>query len=1459
VAAQQPRQQQYEPLRGASAPRTPGPTDPAAEEQVYRLEGTVTGPDGSAGRLSTTVSFRGPTPTAALIVAPASVPAGHGALLAWSTTHAHAVTLDGLPVPASDSRPVWPAQTTTYTLVARRNSGALAQASATLTVEQAPPPPPPDPPAPAASLTLDPPEVTRGQSSLLVWETEHADAAALNGMAVAPDGSQSVAPSATATYTLVASGPGGSATASATLTVREPDPPPDPPEPAPGLPLRFDFGTADSPAAAGWRKVTPADVYDPARGWGFTAGQVDARDRGVVAGGTHTRVEGDDLSRDFAFAQDLTFTADVPPGSHAVRLTLGDLQGGGECDVYINGLAAPPRVWTGGGYTVDRHYLAQCPEGTLAVRLVGVNSNAVLCALEVGGTYLPPTPPQSRWKFDFGPADAPLTPGYTRVHANSFYDAQRAMGFAAWYGFPFARDRGEPHPLPARTLVYNRRPTFRLDVPPGRYRVKATYFDVSVHEFRVTLQGVLQEDVTLEPGAAVESVYLADAPEGKILLALDGLALGTDDNAAISALEVEPDGGPPPPEPASATLSSDKTRVAPGETFTLAWQAQNAARAELRVAEFWGDSGVVPFVFDAAVPAGSRLTSLSSSATRAFYTLRAFGADGAADSNTVEVTRGDAPPTPPPDGPLPQVTLTLSAERIQKGQPVTASWTAQGATSLRVSGDFDPAAGDYAWLDVPPDQVASGGVTDVPDGSRAYLVRATNASGTIQVAENVTVEEDIAPPRWDGLTFLTVPLRDGTSLRIPDFGSNPTVRSVADGAWSGAATWNPPRVPQAGDVVRVSHAVACGRHEDAPLDTVDVAQGGHLILPDGTKTRLTLCNLFVRAGGRLTVTCLDPDKSASLAFAPAPYHPADSERWGNLCLLLGKVTIRGAPKTGVAALASAPKAGDLSLSLAEPATGWRPGDKLCLPDTRLLRGAMSGGEALPYEPGYENHSEVAVVAALSADGRSVRLAKPLAFDHPVAPDQRMHAGMLSHTVGLRTTDPLSPRRAHVLAGPTAELDVEGLSVHGTGRTTVDPYSAANVAFRNPLLLRGVKNARLKSVACFDPFPLVATPRVRWGVTLDDCQDDTLSGCVAFNWGGAGFLLHAGTDRRNTFEACLPCRIYGATGDAQRYDARGFRDLGWEGTGFFSRAAHNRFRNCHAADCNFGFLVAHTGLPESLTAPSAAGVPEAFDPYTQAVLEFADCSAYGGRMAQPLTAWHVGCFGSEQRPVGESTFLRFRPWHAFDRDFYNYMTHRLRFVDWVARSGRWCVYGGGDYKMEDFLAQGCDVRGYQVGFWPSSHGQRQRLEGCRIEADSCVVVEPRWGFMPAGGPLGLHGPRSIELDNTTLFGPTQIEMREEPNRSQASLVAHDAVAVRSHNGASGDDFRVYYRMQLPSAVLPQTEHDGAQVAFYGASGPNLTNEQSLARDGVCRAGELAPAGAGERAGIVGLVAEGGGGL
>src|SRR5262249_13653524 len=137
------------------------------------------------------------------------------------------------------------------------------------------------------------------------------------------------------------------------------------------------------------------------------------------------------------------------------------------------------------------------------------------------------------------------------------------------------------------------------------------------------------------------------------------------------------------------------------------------------------------------------------------------------------------------------------------------------------------------------------------------------------------------------------------------------------------------------------------------------------------------------------------DQSLNTSFDPAQY--------GNGLIGLGKVTMYGAAKSETFVnLATEPKAGDTTLTLAQPVTGWQAGDRVLLPDTsQLVKGNQTDGN-------YVSQVETLSLASVSSNGLTLTLSTPLQFDHLGARDGNgaltflPYVGNLSRNVMIRS-------------------------------------------------------------------------------------------------------------------------------------------------------------------------------------------------------------------------------------------------------------------------------------------------------------------------------------------------------------------------------------------------------------------------------------------------------------------------
>jgi len=102
-------------------------------------------------------------------------------------------------------------------------AGAIFLSACTKKQVAANTPPPPPPAQPTATMSVSRAEITKGETSVLSWNTTNASTVNIDGLGtVAASGNRTISPSDSTTYNLVAKGPGGEANASARVTVNTP-------------------------------------------------------------------------------------------------------------------------------------------------------------------------------------------------------------------------------------------------------------------------------------------------------------------------------------------------------------------------------------------------------------------------------------------------------------------------------------------------------------------------------------------------------------------------------------------------------------------------------------------------------------------------------------------------------------------------------------------------------------------------------------------------------------------------------------------------------------------------------------------------------------------------------------------------------------------------------------------------------------------------------------------------------------------------------------------------------------------------------------------------------------------------------------------------------------------------------------------------------------------------------------
>jgi hypothetical protein len=722
---------------------------------------------------------------------------------------------------------------------------------------------------------------------------------------------------------------------------------------------------------------------------------------------------------------------------------------------------------------------------------------------------------------------------------------------------------------------------------------------------------------------------------------------------------------------------------------------------------------------------------------------------------------------------------------------------------------------------------------------------------------------------------------------IPNFGANPTIVSVHSGSWSDPTTWSLGRLPTVGDVVSIAAntSVSYDANSTAALDTVVIVSGGHLIFRTDITTKLTVVNLLVLEGGELQIgTEANPvaaNVTASVVFADQPINTAlDPEQFGHGLIALGKVTMVGAAQSETfARLAVAPRAGDTTLHLQAPATGWNVGDRLLLPDSRQLVAGSTDGAA------YVDEVETPTIAAVSADGLTVTLAAPLQYDHPGSFDYGDGINFMPYVadrtrnITVRSAN-ATGTRGHVMFTEHADVDVKYVAFAGLGRTTNQAldnttfdaqgnvtHLGTNESDRYPVEFRhligpatpqadGYQYTFIGNVVfCpLDPMPF------RWGVVIDDSHYGLVKDNVIWNWAGAGLVTETGNESFNRIEHNI---VIDTTGNGDK------SSMGQAGDGYWLHGPNNYVVNNVATDINsgiggdaFGFNLDLFQIPEALLIPLyqgadplAPGQGQTVNMHYTSILLFSGNEVYGAS-SRGLTVWHVGYDPNNPTRTGvpASVISGMKIWNIHGYGAYMYDVADLTLDHYVARDNNWALPETGllfgDYMANNVTVNNSDIEGFANGIeMPILTVGTTTIENSHFRNVRDLFFTTMW---TVGGGFDL-GPRMSVISNDrfdALAGQTHTSIDMEYLLANGTAqITPDTVMVYDYNGVTGDDFRVYYLQEDANYIVPQKL---SLPLMDGSPDAGLTNAQNWAKYGIAIAGAVAPSTATTRVGISGLV-------
>ena len=673
----------------------------------------------------------------------------------------------------------------------------------------------------------------------------------------------------------------------------------------------------------------------------------------------------------------------------------------------------------------------------------------------------------------------------------------------------------------------------------------------------------------------------------------------------------------------------------------------------------------------------------------------------------------------------------------------------------------------------------------------------------------------------------------GVAGGVPYFCASPTTTSTTSGAWSDARTWSNGRVPGRDDKVAIAsgHTVTYGITADVDLNCIEV--GGTLAFATDVDTRMRVGTIMVLENGALELgTVAQPmqaDATSVIEIVDRPFLDVDPEQLGNGIVVLGRLSAHGAVKTPTfLRLAKDARAGERALELEGSVDGWRPGDRLVVPDTRQLRAGQNGRD-------YQPQTEVVEVESVTA--ASVRLTAPLRYDHSGARNGDgttaflPHVANLSRNVIVRSENP-DGVRGHLIFVSRADVDVRYVELDELGRTKMGILDNTRITADGRVVKIGTNQIGRYALHFHHTFGPRATPAsgyqfmavgnaingsTKWGIVVHNSHYGLIQGNVVFNTRGGGIVTEDGTESFNVFERNFSLLTAGSRDAAPNngYSAT-LPNPGGEGSAFWFRGPNNYIRDnvaANAAESGFGMPVTALGVVRiprfkgADTSLEAETVP--LDTDAAEVPEFVNNEAYGALRNGVTWAW--------SGRIGE-----FKVWHASDRGVSANPTQRVT-VDGLIAVGDASVLTSaenhpvgvwvGNYVAREVTVDRADIGGLRVGVEsPFFYGRPRdaKRDGMLTIANSTfrtnVGVSVATGYVDdahAGAPTKKAVVRS------SIFEPLRIAASPVPAEAISMNYGmaprdpspREPLLVYDFNEQTGRSFKVYYSLQAPEAVAP----------------------------------------------------------
>lgn len=463
----------------------------------------------------------------------------------------------------------------------------------------------------------------------------------------------------------------------------------------------------------------------------------------------------------------------------------------------------------------------------------------------------------------------------------------------------------------------------------------------------------------------------------------------------------------------------------------------------------------------------------------------------------------------------------------------------------------------------------------------------------------------------------------------------PLVRTAQSGPWSDAATWAGGKLPSAGASVQIrpGHTVAYDIVATEAVRAVYV--GGTLTFARDRDTRLDVGLIKIQPGDDTSeegfncdahLPVADPTKpkpALEVGTADKPigadhkalirlvyFEGMDKESLPAVVDCGGRMELHGAAMSHTwVKLGSPTKTGDTEISLAEPVTGWRAGDRVILTSTTR----QTKTDEKTFRPTVRDLTQTEERIIREIRGTTLIVDRPLDHVHVAQDGYRGEVANLSRNVVVESADPAQVR-GHTMyhrdsSGAISYAEFRHLGKEGVlGRYSLHFHLARDT----------MRGASVIGASIWDSGN-------RW-ITIHGTDYLVVRDCVGYQSVGHGFFMEDGTEVFNVLDHNLAVQACGGKPLPQQvlpFDHN-------EGAGFWWANSLNTFTRNVAAECDeYGYRFDATATPEfslTLQVPGPDGKRTATDIRTLPFVRFDDNEAH----CQRRHAFNFGGFGAAPR-------------------------------------------------------------------------------------------------------------------------------------------------------------------------------------------------------------------------------------